>query len=353
MRWKCVRRRALMLVGVLGGALVVVGSAQAELTQVPVKNSPFVNEVYGAASDTWLVFTRNSIAHPRDYALYSQLLGGGPVVRVNPERTRGYPGSIEGNSLIYQQVNRGQSDIRMYDLGTQTRSLPPTGINTAEWEYHVSMTPDWIVFGRSGHGSDRVMLYDRAAQTLKQIGSVEWNKAGTAGIGQTDVSGQYAAWTRCTGFSSCQVKRRDLTTRQTVTVPEKIGKVDYSASVGSDGTVFYARSGPQCGANARLRSYSLGGVDSLLVAFKPGVEVWSSTTYSGTTSDDHYYSKFNCSRHQYDLFKASSPRLTSAPSVLSVSPAEHVGVADSASRPAARMAMAINNPRANRRTPRG
>ena len=27
----------------------------------------------------------------------------------------------------------------------------------------------------------------------------------------------------------------------------------------------------------------------------------------GTTSDDHYYSKFNRSRHQYDLFKVSSP----------------------------------------------
>ena len=102
--------------GALGGALVMVGPAQADLAQVPVKNSPFVNEVYGAASDTWLVFTRNSTAHPRDYALYSQLLAGGPVVRVNPERTRGWPGSIEGNTLIYQQVTSGQSDIRMYDL---------------------------------------------------------------------------------------------------------------------------------------------------------------------------------------------------------------------------------------------
>src|SRR5690349_1918526 len=171
MRWEPVRR-ALVCAGVLGGALVGVGPAQAELTQVPVKSSPWVNEIYGAASDTWLVFTRNSIAHPRDYALYSQLLAGGPVVRVNAERTRGYPGGIEGTSLSYQQVNRGQSDIRMYDLNTQTRSLPPAGINTSEWEYHVSMTPDWIAFGRSGHGSDRVMLYDRAAQTFEQIGSV-------------------------------------------------------------------------------------------------------------------------------------------------------------------------------------
>ena len=285
----------------------MVGSAQAELTQVPVKNSRFVNEVYGAANGTWLVFTRNSTAHPRDYALYSQLLAGGPVVRVNPERTRGWPGSIEGDTVVYQQVTSGQSDIRMYDLVSQTRSLPPAGINTAEWEYSVSMAPDWILFGRSGHGSDRVILYVRATQTLEQLGSVNWNRAGTAGIGAIKVNGQFAVWTRCTRRSACQVKRRDLTAGQTVTLPSKAGKLDYASSVGADGTVFYARSGPDCGASARLRSYSLGGIDSLLVEFKPGVDVNSTTAYSGTTSDDVYYSKVVCSRNQYDLFKVSSP----------------------------------------------
>ncbi len=306
MRWSHVRR-VLLPAAVLAGLLAAAGPAQADLTQVPVKNNPFVNEIYGAASDTWLVFTRNSTAHPRDYALYSQQLTGGPVVRVNPDRTRGYPGSIEGTTLIYQQVNQGQSDIRMYDLGTQVRSLPPAGINTSEWEYEVSMTPDWILFVRSGHGSDRVMLYDRAAQTFEQIGSVTWNHAHTAAIYDAQVNGQYAAWTRCTSRFSCQVKSRDLTARLTSTVPPKPGKVDYASSVGSDGTVFYARSGTACGAAVRLRSYTLGGVDSLLVEFKNGVDVQSTNTYSGTTSDDVYYSKYTCKVFRADLYKVSSP----------------------------------------------
>ena len=306
MRWSHVRR-VLLSAGLVSGLLATAGSAQAALTQVPVKNNPFVNEVYGAASDTWLVFTRNSSAHPRDYALYSQLLTGGAVVRVNPERTRGYPGSIDGTSLIYQQVNRGQSDIRMYDLGTQTRSLPPAGINTSAWEYEVSMTPDWILFVRSGGGSDRVMLYDRAAQTFEQIGSVPWNHARTAAIYDAQVNGQFAAWTRCTSRFSCQVKTRDLTSQLTTTVPTKVGKVDYAASVGSDGTVFYARSGRACGAAVRLRSYTLAGADSLLVEFKNGVDVQSTNTYSGTTADEVYYSKYTCKVFHADLYKVSSP----------------------------------------------
>ena len=121
------------------------------------------------------------------------------------------------------------------------------------------------------------------------------------------MNGQFAVWTRCTGRSACQVKRRDLTAGQTVTLPGKVGRVDYASSVGADGTVFYARSGPHCGAGVRLRSRSLDGIDSLLVEFKPGIDVNSTNTYSGTTSDDVYYSKVSCSRNQYDLFKVSSP----------------------------------------------
>ena len=307
MGWSRVRRRVLLTAGGVCALLAIAAPAQADLTQVPVKNNPFVDETYGAASDTWLVFTRNSVAHPKDYALYSQLLTGGPVVRVNPLRTRGYPGSIEGSSLIYQQVNRGQSDIRMYDLDTQTRSLPPAGINTSQWEYEVSMTPDWILFVRSGNGSDRVMLYDRAGQTFEQIGSVDWNRRHTAAIYDAQVNGQYAAWTRCTSRSACQVKRRDLTTATTTGVPTKATKVDYASSVGADGTVFYARSGRNCGASVRLRAYTLAGADSLLVEFKDGVDVLSSNTYSGTTADDVYYAKFPCKSGQTDLYKISSP----------------------------------------------
>ena len=122
-------------------------------------------------------------------------------------------------------------------------------------------------------------------------------------IYDAQVNGHYAAWTRCSSRFSCQVKSRDLTAQLTSTVPAKPGKVDYASSVGSDGTVFYARSG----AAVRLRSYTLGGVDALLVEFKNGVDVQSTNTYSGTRADEVYYSKYICRVFHGDVYWVSSP----------------------------------------------
>jgi hypothetical protein len=151
------------------------------------------------------------------------------------------------------------------------------------------------------------MLYDRSLQTVQKIGSVDWNRANTSGVFDAQVNGGYAVWTRCTGRFSCQIKLRDLTAGTTTTVPTKLGKVDYASSVGADGTVFFARSGHGCGASVRLRSYTLGGADSLLVAFQNGIDVNSTNTYSGATADDVYYSKYRCRASTYDLYKVSSP----------------------------------------------
>ena len=103
MRWSHVRR-VLLSAGLVSGLLATAGSAQAALTQVPVKNNPFVNEVYGAASDTWLVFTRNSSAHPRDYALYAD-------------------GTVVGRRRHVSYVARGRPDAALLSL---QRGLLPT-----------------------------------------------------------------------------------------------------------------------------------------------------------------------------------------------------------------------------------
>ena len=302
-------RRGALVAAVVAGALGVTAVAYADLTQTPVKNNPYVGEIYSAADGTYLSFTRNSIGHPKDYALYLQALAGGPVTRVNPEMTRGFPGGFDGTSMIYQQVNRGQSDIKMYDVNSHVRTNPPAGINTTEWEYSASITPDWILFLRSGHNSDRVVLYDRHSATFQQLDSVNWNRGGTAYMDSAEVNGNFAVWTRCTARFTCRVKTRDLVAQTTTTVPTPVGKLDYDSSVGSDGTVYLVRSGHGCGLGTRLRAISPGGVDTLLVEFSPGVEVWSTHTYSTGTSDDVYYSKYRCSAgsSHADLYKVTNP----------------------------------------------
>jgi hypothetical protein len=304
-------RRGALVAAVVAGALGVTAVAYADLTQTPVKNNPYVGEIDGFQNDTYLAFTRNSTAHPKDYALYLQARAGGPVTRVNPEKTRGYAGAIDGTTLIYQQVNKGQSDVKMYDINAQTRSNPPTGINTSEWEYFPQITPDWILFLRSGHGSDRVMLYDRnLGGAPQQIDSVNWNRSGTASIFAAQMNGNYATWTKCTSSTVCKVRIRDLSAGTIRTIVPPAGKMDYASSVGTDGTVYLVRSGnTKCGVGVRLRAISPLGVDSLLVEFSPGVDVIETSTHSTGMSDEVLYGKYRCSAgsSHADLYQVTNP----------------------------------------------
>jgi hypothetical protein len=282
------------------------------LTQQPVKNNPFVGEIAGQQDGATLTFTRNSTAHPKDWALYTQARTGGPVTRVNPLNTRGLTGGIDGDTVIYQQITNGQSDVKMYDLTTQVRTNPPTGINTTAWEYFPDITPDWILFLRSGNGSDRVMLYDRHAATAPvQVDIVNWNRAGTAFIFAAEMNGNYATWTKCTSASVCHVRVRDLTTGVIRTISTPAGKMDYASSVGTDGTVYLVRSSntPKCGNGARLRAISPLGVDSLLVEFSPGVDLTETSAHSTGTSDEVLYSKYRCSAgtSHADLYQVTNP----------------------------------------------
>lgn len=303
-------RRAAVVAAVAIGALAVTSIAQAVLTQVPVKNSPAVGETSGWEDGTYLTFTRNSTAHPKDYALYLQARAGGPVTRVNPLSSRGYPGGIDGNTMIYQQVTSGQSDLRMYDMTTQARTNPPAGINTTDWEYFPAITPDYILFLRSGHNADKVMLYDRhAGGAPTQLDIVNWNAAGTAYMFAAQMNGNYATWTKCTKATVCHVRVYDLAAGTTRTIVTPTGKLDYAGSVGTDGTVYLVRSGPKCGQEVRLRAISPLGVDTLLVQFAAGVDVTETSTHSTGTSDEVLYGKYKCSAgsSHTDLYRVTNP----------------------------------------------
>src|SRR5262249_2622439 len=59
----------------------------------------------------------------------------------------GYAGGIDGTTLIWQSVRNGQSDLRLFDLAAQTRSVP-AGVNTRRWEFWPTLSGDWILYGQ-------------------------------------------------------------------------------------------------------------------------------------------------------------------------------------------------------------
>ena len=84
---------------------------------------------------------------------------GQPKIQLN-RRGLGWNGNISGTEAIYQQVVHDQSNIYIYDTGTQSRHAPP-GVNTTGWEFYPRIDGTNVLFGRSGrHHSWRVLLAD-------------------------------------------------------------------------------------------------------------------------------------------------------------------------------------------------
>lgn len=83
------------------------GTAHAAPVQIGVKTTPAFEEVPGVGGGTWFAWTQGAST-----SLFAQPDVGQPAVRVNPRHTLAWPGSIDGTTLVYQQVHRGDSNIR-------------------------------------------------------------------------------------------------------------------------------------------------------------------------------------------------------------------------------------------------
>jgi hypothetical protein len=70
-----------------------------------------------------------------------------PRVKLNASGI-GILGGIDPPTVAYQQVVRGNSNIKFYNADTHARSNPPAGVNTSEWEWEPSISGDWLLDGR-------------------------------------------------------------------------------------------------------------------------------------------------------------------------------------------------------------
>ena len=94
-----------------------------------------------------------------------------------------------------------------------------------------------------------------------------------------------------------------ISTATTTKVPEPTGKLQYSPSVTSTGTVFYVRSGVGCGNHVSLREYS-SGIDTPLAALPSGYDVYKTFAVDeggGVTS--LYFDRYQCSTGKSHIYK--------------------------------------------------
>lgn len=301
------RTRATLLVA--GAAalatLAVAGEVWANLAQTPVLNTPRYEALPGMSGAN-LVWSQPSIARPNHFNAFVRT--SGVTTQLNAARTFGFTGGVDGNKIVFQQVSlRGQSDLRMYNVATHQHHAPPAGVNSTAWEYHPTISGNWLLFGRIiGAHNSRVILRSTTSKTSFQLAVENSSKIGTT-PGQ--VNGNWAVWEQCWD-DHCSVYRRDIAAKTTTVLVNSLppARFEYSPSVAADGTAYYIHSGKGCGNTVKLVKQPVGGPETVLNTFNQGIDVLATNASADPTSGtDVLFEKYYCKRATSDIYKVVDP----------------------------------------------
>jgi hypothetical protein len=300
-------RRGLLVFAVVA-ALVAAPVAYALLAQQPVRTTRLYEQLpaaQAASGVNYFAWTQNSVAHPRRNDAF---LKRGAQARVKLNTVgHGYLGGIDAPLVVYQQVYRGQSNLKIYNADTHARSNPPDGVNTTDWEWEPSISGDWLLYGRQDNQTNTQWIYLRSLSSTTEVKLDEGFTFRQAG----QVNGDYAVWTRCE--SSCDVVRRQISTTTDTVLPKPTATTDqYGAAVTSTGVVYVARSGHGCGSGGVKIVRHFGPSDpangTVIAALGTGRDLWSA--YARENADgsvDVFYDRYGCRTNAGDIFRVRDP----------------------------------------------
>ncbi len=229
---------------------------------------------------------------------------GQPKIQLN-RRGLGWNGNISGTEAIYQQVVRNQSNIYIYDTGTQTRHAPP-GVNTTGWEFYPRIDGTNVLFGRSGrHHSWRVLLADTSVPTTTLLEKHTGTPVRQLLPG--GVAGDWATWSRYSPRTHHgTVVRYQISTQHAGPLAVPRGKVQYAPTVDHAGDVFYVRSNVGlCGSGVAIREAINGGSDVRLARIPRGYDIGVMNAVDEGPGDGVtvYFDRYNCNSGFYDSYK--------------------------------------------------
>jgi len=298
--------RGRLLIAAVVVVLVAAPSADALLDQVGVKTSRLYEQLPAATTDgstNYFAWTQNSRSKPNHYDAFLTRTGD-PRVKVNT-KGEAFVGGIDPPMVAYQQVLKGNSDLKLYNADTQTRTRPPAGVNTPQYEWAPSISGDWLLFARQTSSRQLVIL--RSLTTPAKVVLDEGRRFHHSG----QVNGDYAVWTRC-GKASCNVVRRQISTGTDTFLPKPSDRFQYGAAVTSTGIVYVGRSSPKCGGNVKIVRY-FGATDppggTVVADLGPnGRDLSSAFARDNADGSVHvYYDRYLCAKATSDIYRVHDP----------------------------------------------
>jgi hypothetical protein len=293
--------RAVAVLAVLL-ALVTGSAATAGVVATKVEGGAG-DQILGQRNTDWGVWTSNTRDHPRAYNAYGRMIGS-PRFRINPAGSQGFAGTLLGDTsqAIYQKIDRGSSNIYLYDLDAKQQTSPGAGVNTDLWEWQPSVSDGFVLFGRNSFRTRsspwKVMLFDRTTHTFKTLDSVTY-RCGCIYPGQ--VTDQYATWTKCT--AACQVWVYDIGAQQAARVPNPSTQYQYWPGVSESTGDIYFVGADDCGSGTQILRWNptQKGGPGVVYTLPQGFNVSVSlrVTDDGGGHQDLYFDRQVCGGHFY------------------------------------------------------
>ena len=141
-------------------------------------------------------------------------------------------------------------------------------------------------------------LHTHASRVLDVVGGNKYVQPG-------QVNGGYAVWVHRVPPGRARVYVYDIANRKLTRVPNIRG-YDWAPSVTENGTVYFERSGPRCGSNARIIRYPLGGPLTTVLSLPSGIDMTS--TYVFPLDDGSiqvFHDRLRCSNLKFgdDIYR--------------------------------------------------
>ena len=245
--------------------------AVADVIDVPVLTTR-AGERMVAATPGYLTWAQNTRARPGHFDVFAKMTGGSRF-KVNAAGTEGALGGIDGTTLAYQEYEfkRGLSDIKLFDLETLTKTDPPTGVNTTNWEYWPDISRPWLLFVRYRLTAYKlaIILFNLDTQekrVLDVVSDLDYVQPG-------QVNGNYAVWMRWVRPGRSRIFVYDIAADTVNRIPNT-RSFDWAPSVTENGTVYFGRTGRRCGSNnPRVMRYPRQGPLAVVLRLPEGVDM--------------------------------------------------------------------------------